>query len=112
MSVVKVTSPVKSFAAESRVIAASVPPILSKVDVPATVMVPLSVIVPAAVVIKFWPIATVPRSMSLMSRTSTLLVPELLKLTAPVKSLDALSNVIAAAPAVILDVLFASILPV
>ena len=89
--------------AEPKSIAALLPPLLSKVEVPPTVDTPLSVIAPLAIIAKFWPTPTVPKSIAFESVTPTLFVPLLLKLTAPVKSLAACVSVIAFPPAVKLE---------
>ena len=86
--------------AELSKIAAFVPPLLSKVVVPATVTTPVSLMAPTAVTDRFWPTLTVPRSKAFASLRATSLVPLLLRLTAPLKSFEALLRVIALAPAV------------
>ena len=98
--------------AELSKIAAFVPPLLSKVVVPATVTTPVSLMAPTAVTDRFWPTLTVPKSRAFTSVSETSLVPLLLRLTAPLKSFEALLRVIALAPAVKLEARSASIAPV
>ena len=65
-----------------------------KLEVPATVITPLSVIVPPVVTARLWPTVTVPRLrfvVPLFMVTSP--APVVLRLTAPVKTLEALPKV-------------------
>ena len=77
-----------------------------------TVIAPLSVNAPPVVTVRFWPTLTVPKSRAFTSVSETSLVPLLLRLTAPLKSFEALLRVIALAPAVKLEARSASIAPV
>ena len=86
-------------------------PVDTIVPNPATVTAPLSVSTPPVVTVRFWPTPTVPRSNAFASVRATSLLPLLLRLTAPVKSLPAFVKVIAFAPAVTLAVESASIAP-
>ena len=70
---------------------------------PPTVWVPLSVMLVAFTVNVPVPTLTVPRSITFTSVTVTSLAPLLLRLTAPVKSFEALVSVMALAPALKLE---------